>query len=61
MHIFGPLPAGFLKDQRGAALLEYALLLALISIVCILAITTLGTESSEQFSTVGSSIAAAGN
>ena len=61
MHIFGSLPAESLRDQRGAALLEYALLLALISIVCILAITTLGTESSEKFSTVGSSIAAAGN
>ena len=61
MHIFGSRPAEFLRDQRGAAVLEYALLLALISIVCILAITALGSESSEKFSTVGSSIAAAGS
>jgi pilus assembly protein Flp/PilA len=60
MHILGSVPAGFLKEQRGAALMEYALLLALISIVCILAITTLGSESAEKFSTVGNSIGAAG-
>jgi len=60
MHILGSPLAGFLKDQRGAALLEYALLLALISIVCILAISTLGSESAEKFSIVGNSIAAAG-
>jgi pilus assembly protein Flp/PilA len=61
MHILRSLPAALFKEQRGAALLEYALLLALISIVCILAINTLGAESSEKFSTVGNSIAAAGN
>lgn len=60
MHIFGTPLAGLLKDQRGAALIEYALLLALISIVCILAISTLGSESAEKFSIVGNSIAAAG-
>jgi pilus assembly protein Flp/PilA len=48
------------KDQRGAALVEYALLLALIAIVCIMAITTLGEQSADKFTTVGDSIAAAG-
>jgi pilus assembly protein Flp/PilA len=60
MPILRSLPAASLKDQRGAALMEYALLLALISIVCILAITALGAESGEKFSTVGNSMAAAG-
>ena len=49
------------KDQRGAALVEYALLLALIAIVCIMAITTLGDQAADKFNTVGNSIAAAGN
>jgi pilus assembly protein Flp/PilA len=60
MHIFGHL-VRLTRNQRCAALVEYSLLLALIAIVCILAITTLGTESAEKFSTVGNSIAAAGN
>ena len=50
-----------LKGQRGAALVEYALLLAVIAIVCILAITTLGEQAEQEFTTVGASIAAAGN
>jgi pilus assembly protein Flp/PilA len=31
------------KDQTGAALAEYGLLVALIAVVCIAAVTTLGT------------------
>jgi pilus assembly protein Flp/PilA len=50
-----------LKSERGAALVEYALLLALIAVVCIVALTTLGKQASSKFVTVGNSIAAAGN
>ena len=45
--------------ERGASLVEYALLVALIAVVCIAAITTLGAEASSKFSTVGASIDAA--
>ena len=45
--------------ERGASLVEYALLVALIAVVCIVAITTLGNEASSKFSTVGASIDAA--
>jgi len=31
------------KDEEGATMVEYALLLALIAVVCILAVTNLGT------------------
>src|SRR5205085_2393719 len=48
------------RSERGAALVEYALLLALIAVVCIVALTTLGTQAKNKFSTVGQSIAAAG-
>ena len=43
-------------SERGASLVEYALLVALIAVVCIVAITNLGTAASERFSTVGASI-----
>lgn len=36
------------KD-RGASLVEYALLLALIAVVCIGAMTFLGTETSDSY------------
>jgi Flp pilus assembly pilin Flp len=60
MRSSSPLPAGFLREQRGAALIEYALLLMLISIVCLLAITALGARPAQNFSTVGNSMAVAG-
>lgn len=46
-------------SERGASLVEYALLVALIAVVCIAAVTTLGTEASSKFTTVGDSIDAA--
>lgn len=44
------------EEERGASMLEYALLAALIAVVCIAAITFLGQQASEAFSSVGSSI-----
>ena len=43
-------------DDRGASLVEYALLVALIAIVCIAAITLLGGNASTKFSTVANSL-----
>jgi pilus assembly protein Flp/PilA len=43
------------RTDRGASLVEYALLVALIAVVCILAVTFLGKSSSSKFSSVGSS------
>jgi pilus assembly protein Flp/PilA len=44
------------KTDRGASLVEYALLVALIAVVCILAVTFLGKQASEKFSQVGSAV-----
>ena len=44
------------KSERGASLVEYALLVALIAVVCIAAVTILGNNASNKFSSVGSSI-----
>jgi Flp pilus assembly pilin Flp len=42
--------------QRGASLVEYALLIALIGVVCVVALSVLGKNASKKFSTVGSAI-----
>ncbi len=44
------------RTERGAALVEYALLVALIAVVCILAISTLGKEANSTFDVVGNSL-----
>ena len=54
------LRARFADDERGASLVEYALLVALIAVVCIIAITFLGTSADSKFSTIGQSINNAG-
>ncbi len=44
------------KSERGAAMVEYALLLALIAIVCIAALSVLGGTVSENFSGIDSDL-----
>jgi pilus assembly protein Flp/PilA len=48
--------ARFGDDERGASLVEYALLVALIAVVCIVAVTFLGRSAEDKFNNVGSSI-----
>jgi pilus assembly protein Flp/PilA len=48
--------ARFGRSERGAALVEYALLLALIAVVCIVALTTLGTGAKDKFNSISSSL-----
>lgn len=43
-------------SDRGASLVEYALLVALIAVVCIGAVTLLGSNASSKFSKVATSI-----
>ena len=52
------LRARFGDDERGASLVEYALLVALIAVVCIAAISLLGNSAKSKFSDVGASLAA---
>jgi Flp pilus assembly pilin Flp len=40
----------FAGDEEGAAIVEYAILVALIAIVAILVVATLGNKVSEKFS-----------
>lgn len=42
--------AGLLRDERGAALAEYGILVAFIAIVAIAAVTFFGSKISAKFS-----------
>jgi pilus assembly protein Flp/PilA len=44
------------RSERGASLVEYALLVALIAVVCIGAVSILGQHASTTLSSAGSAI-----
>ena len=46
----------FARDERGATAIEYGLIVALISVVIITAVTTVGTNMRTKFNTVASSL-----
>ena len=46
----------FLKKEDGPTAVEYAVMLALIIVVCIAAITAIGTNANATFSSVGSAL-----
>ena len=46
----------FLKKEDGPTAVEYAVMLALIIVVCIAAITAIGTNANSTFSKVGSTL-----
>ena len=48
-------------DEKGASLVEYALLLALIAVVCIVAIQLIGSKANDTFNSAGNAISGAGN
>lgn len=49
--------AGLAKDESGAALVEYGMLVGLIAVVCIGAVTTLGLTISGVFATINVDLA----
>ena len=48
--------ANFLIQEDGPTAVEYAVMLALIIVVCIGAITTLGTNANQTFTSVDSAL-----
>ena len=46
----------FAKDESGATAIEYGLLAALIAVVLITAVTTLGRNISTSFSSIANSV-----
>ena len=41
-----------IRNERGAALVEYGMLVGLIAVICVLAVTNLGTRISSMFQTI---------
>ncbi|MBV9283398.1 MAG: Flp family type IVb pilin [Acidimicrobiia bacterium] len=50
-----------IESERGASLVEYAFLVGLIAIVCLVAVMFLGSSTSTKLSNVGSQVGAAGS
>ena len=57
MRKFTQAVVNFINDESGPTAVEYAVMLALIIVVCITAVTTLGTNANNTFSYVGTKIA----
>ena len=61
MRKIGQSLVNFLKREDGPTAVEYAVMLALIIVVCLVAITALGTNANKTFTTVANSIGGAGS
>ena len=53
LRMWTALQSRFVTDEEGASLVEYALLVALIAVVALIAIRFLGEEVSSEFASVG--------
>ena len=61
MQKFAQALVKFVKDESGPTAVEYAVMLALIIVVCITAITALGTNASNTFSYVATQVGKTGS
>jgi pilus assembly protein Flp/PilA len=59
MRKFSEAIVNFVKREDGPTAVEYAVMLALIIVVCLAAITTLGQNANSTFTTVGTKLASA--
>jgi len=57
MRKFAQCVVNFMKREDGPTAVEYAVMLALIIVVCITAITALGTNANKTFTSVSNTIA----
>jgi pilus assembly protein Flp/PilA len=48
--------AGFVADASGATAIEYGLISALIAVFCIVSLSALGTNMSNEYSEIGNVI-----
>jgi len=51
----------FLRSEDGPTAVEYAVMLSLIMVVCISAVSTLGSNSANTYSYVGSKVKVTGS
>ena len=46
----------FVRGEEGATMVEYGLMLALIAVVCIAAVTLIGTKAATKFTNVAGNL-----
>ncbi len=56
MSKFGQLVKNFIQAEDGPTAVEYAVMLALIIVVCLVAITALGTNANATFTNVSNAV-----
>lgn len=56
LRLWTTLQARFVRDEEGASMVEYGLLLALIAVVAIVAVQFVGTKVSSNFNEVGTNL-----
>jgi pilus assembly protein Flp/PilA len=61
MRKFSNWVSEFVRREDGPTAVEYAVMLALIIVVCITAITTLGKNANNTFVTVGNAVGSTGS
>jgi pilus assembly protein Flp/PilA len=61
MHRFQQRIREFIWKEDGPTAVEYAVMLALIIVVCIAAVTTLGQNANNTFNSVGNAIGSGGS
>ena len=61
MRKFAQVLVNFLKREDGPTAVEYAVMLALIIVVCISAITSLGNNSQSTYNSVSNTVGGTGS
>ena len=56
LRVWGTMAFPTTRDDDGATLIEYVLLVALIAVVCITAVAFFGTQTAAKYSSVGSKL-----
>jgi len=49
----------FVREEEGVTMVEYGLIAALIAVVCLAAVTTMGTQLSITFGKIGTALTTA--
>ncbi len=56
LRMWTALQSRFVADEEGASLVEYALLVALIAVIALVAIRFLGEQVSTEFNSIGNEL-----
>jgi pilus assembly protein Flp/PilA len=56
MNRLATIARNFIREDEGAALLEYGMLVLLIAVLCIVAIKSIGGKVSKGFDTINSNL-----